>query len=101
MWEIPLKNKYSETITQEFSNILTTSKRSPLKIESDRGAEFCNNVFQKNLKNENIHVYSRFKDKGPLIAEKVIRTKRNFLEKPVFEKGNADWLSELPYIIKK
>ena len=26
LWARPLKNKYSETITQEFSNILTTSK---------------------------------------------------------------------------
>ena len=26
-WGIPLKNKYSQTITNEFSNILTTSKR--------------------------------------------------------------------------
>ena len=37
---IPLKIKYSQTITNEFSNIITTSKRKPLKIESDRGSEF-------------------------------------------------------------
>ena len=40
LWAIPLKNKYSQTITNEFSNILTKSKRKPLKIESDRGTEF-------------------------------------------------------------
>ena len=40
LWAIPLKNKYSQTITNEFSNILTTSKRKPLKLESDRGSEF-------------------------------------------------------------
>ena len=40
LWAIPLKNKYSQTITNEFSNTITTSKRKPLKIESDRGAEF-------------------------------------------------------------
>ena len=34
------KNKNSQTIANECSNILTTSKRTPLKIESDRGAEF-------------------------------------------------------------
>ena len=49
LWAIPLKNKYSQTITNEFSNILTTSKRKPLKIESDRGTEFCNSIFE-NLK---------------------------------------------------
>ena len=38
--------KKSQTITNEFSNILTTSKRSPVKIESDRGSEIYNNIFQ-------------------------------------------------------
>ena len=36
---IPLKNLYGETIKKEFSKILTTSKRSPFKIESDRGKD--------------------------------------------------------------
>ena len=31
----------------------------------------------------------------------MIRTVRNLLKKPVFEKRNADWLSELPYSLKK
>ena len=101
LWGIPLKNKYSQTITNEFSNILTTSKRKPLKIESDRGSKFYNSIFLNFLKNKNIHHYSRFTDKGPSIAERVIRTIRNLLKKPVFEKGKADWLSELPSIIKK
>ena len=98
---IPLKNKYSQTITNEFSNILTTSKRQPLKIESDRGTEFYNSIFQKFFKIKNIQHYSRFTDKGPSIAERVIRTMRNLLKKPLFEKGNADWLSELPSVVKK
>ena len=43
---IPLKNKNSQTITNEFSNILTKSKRRPLNLESDRGAKFYNSIFQ-------------------------------------------------------
>ena len=70
-------------------------------MESDRGAEFYNSIFQNFLKSKNIQLYSRFTDKGPSIAERVIRTMRNLLEKPVFEKRNADWLSELPSVIKK
>ena len=101
LWAIPLKNKYSQTITNEFSNILSTSKRKPLKIESDRGSEFYNSFFQKFLKSKNNQHYSRYTDKGPRIAERVIRTLRNLLRKPVFEKGNADWLSELSSITKK
>ena len=100
-WCIPLKNKYGQTTTKEFSTILSTSKQKPLKLESDRGKEWYNSVFQNFLKVKNIHHYSRFTDKGPSIAERVIRTVRNFLKKRVFEKENADWLSELPSIIKK
>ena len=101
LWAIPLKNKYSQTITNEFSIIITTSKRKPLKIESDRGSEFYNSIFQNFLKSKNIQYYSRYTDKGPSIAERVIRTVRNLLKKPVFEKGKADWLSELPSVVKK
>ena len=101
LWAIPLKNKNSQTITNEFSNIITTSKRKPIKLESDRGSEFYNSVFQNFLKNRKIHHYSRYTDKGPSIAERVIRTIRNLLKKPVFEKGKADWLSELPSVVKK
>ena len=101
LWAISLKNKYSQTITNEFSNILTTSKRKPLKLESDRGTEFYNSIFQNFLKSTSIHHYSRYTDKGPSIAERVIKTVGSLLKKPVFEKGRADWLSELPSVIKK
>ena len=101
LWAIPLKNRYSQTITNEFSNVLTNSKRKPLKIESDGGAEFYDSIFQNFLKNKNIHHYSRFTDKGPSIAERVIRTLLNLLKKPIFLAGNADWLSELPSVMKQ
>ena len=96
---IPLKK--SQTITQEFSKILTTSKRSPIKIESDRGTEFHNSIIQTYLKCKNLHQYSRFTEKDPSIAERVIRTVRNLLKKPVLEKRKADWLSELSSIINQ
>ena len=94
-------NNYSQTITNEFSNILSSSKRSPLKIESDRGAEFYNNIFQNILRSKNVQHCSRFTDKGPSIAERVIRTVRNLLKKPVFLAGNAARTSELPSVTKK
>ena len=52
-WAIPLKSKYSKTKTDAFSIFLTTSKRSPLKIDSDRGSEWYFSVFQNLLKNNN------------------------------------------------
>ena len=71
MWAIPLKNKNSQTIADAFLKTLSTSKRSPLKLESDRGAEFYNSILQNFLKSKNIHHSSRFTDNGPSIAERV------------------------------
>ena len=46
---IPLKIKNIKTTTEDFSNILTTSKRSPIELESDRRAEIYN-LFSKLFK---------------------------------------------------
>ena len=81
LWARLLKNKYSQTITNEFSNMLTTSKRKPLKIESERGTEFYNNLFQNFLNFNNIHHYSHCTDKCPSIAERNIRTVRSLVKK--------------------
>ena len=99
---ILLKIKYGETITDEFSNIQSTSKRSPLNLKKDRDKEWYNNVFQNISKSKNIQHYSRFTDKGPSRAEVVNRTLRNLLKKPVFEKVSANLISEMPpSVIKK
>ena len=52
LWAILLKNKKSQTITTEFSKILTKTKRDPLKLESDRGSEWYNSVFENFLKSK-------------------------------------------------
>ena len=59
LWAIPLQIKYSKTIKEEFSNILTTSKRKPLKLESARGTEFYNSFFQNCL---HIKIYNIIHD---------------------------------------
>ena len=53
------------------------------------------------MKLKSIRHYSRFNDKGPSMAERIIRTVINLLKKPLFEKENVDWLSELPSVIKR
>ena len=101
LWTITLKNRNSKTVTDIFSKILRTPKRSPIKLESDRGLEWYNSIFQNFSKNKNNQRYSRFTDKGPSIAEQVVRTIRNLLKRPVFSAGNADWISELPAMVMK
>ena len=72
----------------------------PLNVKN-RGAELFISIFQNFLKRKNIHHYSRFTDKRTSIVERVIRTLRNLMKKPVFLARHADWISEIPSVIKK
>ena len=91
---MPFKIINAWIITEEFSYFLTTSKRSRIKKESDRGKDFYKSTFQKLSTVENKHHYTRFFYKGSSIVERIIRTKRNSIKKPVFEKRNAIWIAE-------
>ena len=100
-WTIPLKNKNAQTIRDSSENILISSKRKPNLIESDRGKEFYNNVFQDFLNKNNIKLYSRNSSYGAVFAERFNRTIRDLLKRPVFEKGESNWIDVLPVITKQ
>ena len=100
-WTMPLKNKNAQTIKDSFENILINSKRSPNLIETDRGKEFYNNIFQVFLNKKNIKLYSRNTSLGAVFAERFNRTNRDLLKKLVFEKGNGNWIDVLQTITKQ
>ena len=100
-WTIPLKNKNAQTIKDSFENILINSKRKPNLIETDRGKEFYNNIFQDFLNKNNIKLYSRNSSYGAVFVERFIRTIRDLLKKIVFEQGDAKWIDVLPTITKQ
>ena len=100
-WTIPLKNKYAQSLTGAFSQIIKTSRRKPILLETDDGKEYVNKIFSEILNNHNIKRYSRYTDKGAVFAERFNRTIRNFSKKPIFLAGEASWINELSPIIKK
>ena len=100
-WTIPLKNKYAQSNTDSFSQIIKTSRRKPNLLETDDGQEYVEKIFSEFLINQNITRYSRNTALGAVFAGRVSRTIRNLIKKPVFEKGNADWVSELRCDVKK
>ena len=100
-WTIPLKNKNAQTIKDSFENILTSSKRKPNLIETDRGKDFYNNIFQDFLNKNNINLYSRNSLYGAVFAERFNRTIRDLLKRPVFEKGDGNLIDVLPTITKQ
>ena len=100
-WTIPLKNKNAQTTKDSFENILISSKRRPNLIESDRGKEFYNSIFQDFLNKYNIKLYSRNSSYGAVFAERFNRTIRDLLKKIVFENGDANWIDVLQTITKQ
>ena len=100
-WTIPLKNKNAQTIKDSFENILISSKKKPNLIESDRGKEFYNNIFQDFLNKNDIKLYSRNNFLGAVFAERFNRTIRDLLKKVVFEKGDGNWIDILQTITKQ
>ena len=96
-----LSKKNAQTIKNSFENILINSKRSPNLIESDRGKEFYNNLFQDFLNKNHIKLYSRNSSYGVVFAERFNRTIRDLLKKPVFERGDGNWIDVLPTITKQ
>ena len=99
-WTTPLKNKNAQTIKDSFENILISSKK-PEIIESDRGKDFYNNIFQDFLNKIKIKLYSRNSSVGAVLAERFNRTLRDLLKKIVFEHGDANWIDVLPTITKQ
>ena len=100
-WTIGLKNKNAQTIRNSFENILINSKRFPNLIESDRGKEFYNNIFQDFLNKNNIKHYSRNSSYGAVFAERFNRTIRDLLKRPVFQRGDSNWIDILPTVTKQ
>ena len=80
---------------------MISSKRRPNLIESDRGKEFYNNIFQDFLNKNHIEFYSRNSSYGAVFAEKFNRTFRDLLKTIVFKQGDGKWIDVLPKITKQ
>ena len=99
-WTVPLKNKNAQTKNYSFEFFLISSKK-PNLIETDRGKEFYNSIFQNFLINKIITFYSRNTYVGAVYAERFNCTTRDILEKPVFEEGESNWIDVLHAITKQ
>ena len=97
-WTVPLKNKNAQTIKDSLENILISSKRKPNIFESDHGKEIYKKVFQDLLDNNNIKHYSGNTYLGAVFANRFNKSIRNLLKKPVFERGDGNWIDILSTI---
>lgn len=73
-WVIPLKNKTGKTLVKAFTAILK-HKRKPQSLQTDKGSEFTNRVFQKWLQTNKIHFFTTHNEETKAsIVERFNRT---------------------------
>ena len=73
-WVVPLKVKKGISIANAFESISNSSERTPNKIWVDQGSKFYNKSFKKRLEDNDIEMYSTYKEGKSVVAERFIRT---------------------------
>lgn len=73
-WAYTLKNKTGAQIITAFKDIFDTSKRTPKKVQTDKGKEFINKEFQAFLKEHDVIHFSTQNETKAAMAERFNRT---------------------------
>jgi transposase InsO family protein len=56
-WVVPLKDKTGKTLKDAF-HVIFKSGRRPIRLQTDKGTEFTSRVFQKFLKEHDVHFFT-------------------------------------------
>ena len=81
--------------------MLKVSNREPNKIWVNKGSEFYNNYFKKQLRDNNIEMYSTNNEAKSVIAERFIRTLKNKIYKYMTSISKNVYIDKLDDIAKK
>jgi transposase InsO family protein len=73
-WVVPLKDKTGKTLKDAFQVIFKSGWR-PIRLQTDKGTEFTNRVFQKFLKEHDVHLFTTYNEETKAsIVERFTRT---------------------------
>ena len=73
-WVVPLKDKTGKTLKDAFQFIFKSGRR-PIRLQTDKGTEFTNRVFQKFLKEHDVHFFTTYNEETKAsIVERLNRT---------------------------
>jgi hypothetical protein len=100
VWVVPLKNKTGSSLVQAFQ-IIFSQGRKPSKLQTDKGSEFRNKIFQKFLKEEGVHFFtSENEETKASIAERAIRTIKQKLWHYFTKQNTLRFVEVLPKLVK-
>ena len=88
-------------IVNAFQKILKESSRKPNKIWVDKGSEFHNNSFKKELKDNDIEMYSTHNEGKYVAAERFIRTLKTEIYKYMTAISKNLYINKLDDIVNE
>lgn len=98
LWVHPMKNKKPYSIIEGFKNIFDKGRICKILI-TDAGKEFENKYFKKFLSNNSVKLYIMRNEVKCAIAERVIRTLKEKLERHFFITGSKRYVDVLDIIV--
>jgi hypothetical protein len=73
-WVVPLKDKTGKTLKEAFQVIFKTGQQ-PIRLQTDKGTEFTNRIFQKFLNEHDVHFFTTYNEETKAnIVERFNRT---------------------------
>ena len=98
-WAVPVKQKTGKDVSTAMQSVLEKG-RVPKNLQTDRGKEFYNDIFQNLMKKYKINLYSTYSILKASIVERFNRTLKEKMWKKFSLQGNCKWLDILPNLIK-
>ena len=75
-WIMPLKTKTGKDITKALDYIIKVGGRKPSRLWVDKGTEFYNKTFKKNLEENNIHMHTTHNQGKAVMVKDLTRQSR-------------------------
>ena len=100
-WVVPLKDKKGITITNAFQKMLDESGRKTNKMWVDKGSEFYNRLMKSWLRDNNIEMYLTHNEGKSVVAERLIKTLKNKIYKPMTSIPKNVYIDKLDEIVNK
>jgi hypothetical protein len=96
---VPLKDKTGKTLKDAF-HVIFKSGRRPIPLQTDKGTEFTNRVFQKFLKEHDVHFFTTYNEETkPSIVERFNRTLKTKMWKYFTHRETLTYVDVLSEIV--
>ena len=97
-WAIPLKSKTGKDLVEAFKQILK-SCRKPKHLQTDKGSEFLNRIFQQFLRKNDIHFFTTHSEPKAQVCERFNRTLKTKMWKYFTFKNTLCYVDVLPSLL--